>query len=543
MADKRQMSWGDLDLRSVSSPEQLPEEFNFAAALVDRHVAEGNGSRMALRGPAGDLTYAELYHMVNRVGHAMRAAGVEREDRVLLLLRDSPEFIASFIAAMKIGAVAVALNTFTHPSDYEFYIRHSGARLLIAESEFLPPLEPFLWKYNLRGGIAVRGEAPKGPRPTWRFDEMVASQPAELAPVPTHRDEASHWVYSSGSTGEPKGTVHLHRNTIFAMEPYLRHVSQMTPSDISFSVARLFFSYGMANTMYMPLWVGASVVLLPDRPEPQPSLDLVEKYKVTLFYSVPTAYGRMLREALDLKKLATVRLCVSAGEALPAPIYEEWLQKTGLKILDGVGSTEFGYIFLSNRPSDVAPGSSGKMIPPHGGRLVNAEGNDAKDGEVGELRVSSPAVASFYWRNHAASKKTFIGEWLRTGDQYIRDEHGNLIYQGRTDDLFKSGGIWVSPIQVESTLLEHAAVAEASVVAERDSEGLEKPVAYVVLRRGFEANEELERDLRKFTKERLAVYKCPKVFHFVADLPKTASGKIQRFKLRMQGAAETKANP
>ena len=534
MAEKRRLTWGNLDLRSVSSPEELPETFNFATALVDRHVFEGRGSRMALYGPAGDYTYEQLYRLINRAGNAMLSLGIEREQRVLLLLRDSPEFIACFLAAMKIGAVPVALNTFTHPSDYEFYIRHSGARLLVAESEFLPPLESFLWKYNLRAVISVRGEAPKAPRPAPRFEEIAAGQSDELEPAPTHRDEASHWVYSSGSTGEPKGAVHYHRSTMFAIEPYLRHVSQMTADDISFSVARLFFSYGMANSMYMPLWVGASVVLLPDRPEPGPSLDIVQKYKATLFYSVPTAYSRMMRENLDLKKMRSVRLCVSAGEALPAPIYEEWLRRTGIQTMDGVGSTEFGYIFLSNTPADVAPGSSGKIIPPHRARLVGIEGNDVADGEVGELRVSSPAVAAYYWRNHASSKKTFVGEWVRTGDQYVRDENGNLIYQGRTDDLFKSGGIWVSPIQVESTLLEHPAVAEASVVAERDSQGLEKPVAYIVLKKGIESGEKMTLAMREFTRERLAVYKCPKAFHFVEELPKTATGKIQRFKLRAQ---------
>lgn len=537
MPEKRLLPWGDLDLRSVTTPAELPKQFNMATALLDRHVFEGRGSRMALWGPAGNLTYEQLYGLANQAGNALLALGLQREQRVLLLLRDSPEFIACFLGAMKIGAIPVALNTFTHPSDYEFYLRHSRARMLIAEAEFLPPLQAFLWRYDLRAVLSVRGE---GPQPSHQFQEIVPAQSSELEPAATDADEPSHWVYTSGSTGEPKAAVHLHRNTVFCVEPYVRHVLQMTPDDISFSVARLFFSYGMANSMYMPLWAGASVVLLPDRPEPQPVLDIVAKYKPTLFFSVPTAYGRMLRENLDLKKLSSLRLCVSAGEALPAPIYEEWLRRTGLQIMDGVGSTEVGYIFLTNRPGDVAPGSSGKILTGHQGRLVDLEGNDVADGEIGELRISTPATAAYYWRNHTASKRTFLGEWLRTGDQYVRDEKGMFIYQGRTDDLFKSGGIWVSPIQVESILLEHPAVAEASVVAERDSEGLEKPIAYVVLRSGFQPGESIERELRQFTKARLAVYKCPKAFHFVADLPKTATGKIQRFKLRLQGAPETK---
>ena len=529
------LSWGLLDLRSVKSPHDLPEEFNLAAALLDRHLVEGRGQRIALRGPAGTLTYEELYRLTSQVGHAFRALGLEREQRVLLLLRDSPEFIACFLAAMKIGAVPVGLNTFAHPSDYEFYVRHSEARLLVGEAEFLAPLEPMLRRSRLRAIVSVRGEDMAGAH---CFQQVISAQPTDLDPAPTHRDDPAHWVYTSGSTGVAKATVHLHRNTPFVIEPYARHVLQMSPDDITFSVARLFFSYGLANSLFIPLWVGAGVVLLPERPEPDRVVETIAEYRPTLFFSVPTAYGRMLREVADWNKLASLRLCISAGEALPAPIYEAWKEKTGLETMDGVGSTEFGYIFLTNRPGSVHPGSSGKVLPEHKFRLVDEAGQDVSDGQMGELWMSSPGIASYYYRNHAASKRTFVGEWLRTGDQYSRDEQGVLTYQGRTDDLFKSGGIWVSPIQVESALLEHPAVAEASVVAERDAQGLEKPVAYVVLKARREATPETERQLREFSRERLAVYKCPKTYHFVSDLPKTTTGKIQRFKLRQQAASQ-----
>jgi benzoate-CoA ligase len=334
--------------------------------------------------------------------------------------------------------------------------------------------------------------------------------------------------------------VHLHRNTIFAVEPFLRHVSRLTPQDINFSVARLFFSYGLVNSLFMPLWAGAGVALLPDRPEPEAVLQMVEQYRATLLFSVPTAYGKMLHDGFDEKRLASLRLCVSAGEALPAPIFERWKAKTGLEIIDGVGSTEFGYIFLANRPGKVVPGTSGTVFPEHKFRLVDPEGKDVGTdggpGGMGELWMSSHSIAAYYFRNHEASKKTFLGEWLRTNDQYEMGEGGVLVYQGRSDDLFKSGGIWVSPIQVESTLLSHPAVAEASVVAERDPEGLEKPIAYVVVKSGHEAGDGMAKQLRDFVRERLAVYKCPKSFHFVKELPKTATGKIQRFKLRQQAA-------
>ncbi|HWP84384.1 MAG TPA: benzoate-CoA ligase family protein, partial [Terriglobia bacterium] len=461
MPAKSALSWGDQDLRTVKSPEELPEIFNFAAALLDRHLAEGRGSRVALLGPAGTLTYAELVRLANQAGNALQELGVERENRVLLLLRDSPEFIATYLGAMKIGAVPVALNTFARPSEYEFYVRHSRAKVVVGEAEFLAPLESLLRRYPLRGILSVRGDAFAGAHP---FQPMLAAQSPELDPAPTVRDDMSHWVYTSGSTGEPKAAVHLHKNTMFCVEPYVRHVVRMTPDDINFSVSRLFFSYGLTNSMFMPLWVGGGSLLMPMRPEPDRIFEFIEQYRPTLFFCVPTGYGRLLRENPDPKKLASLRLCVSAGEALPGSMYQEWKARTGLQILDGVGSTEFGYIFLSNRPDDVKLDSSGKVLPEHRYRLVDADGKDVEGEGAGELWISSPSIAAFYWTNHERSRKTFVGEWLRTGDQYVRDAAGYLSYQGRSDDLFKSGGIWVSPIQVESVLISHPAVAEASVV-------------------------------------------------------------------------------
>ena len=534
MPAKSALSWGDKDLRKVKSPEDLPEIFNFAAALLDRHLAEGRGSRVALLGPAGTLNYTELVRLANQAGNALRALGVEQENRVLLLLRDSPEFVATYLGAMKIGAIPIALNTFAHPSEYEFYVRHSRAKVIVGEAEFLEPIEAMLKSYSLRGVISVRGDSFRGTHP---FQKTLLAQSGELDPAPTVRDDMSHWVYTSGSTGEPKAAVHLHKNTMFCLEPYVRHVVQMTEEDVNYSVSRLFFSYGLTNSMFMPLWVGGGSVLMPMRPEPDRIFEFIQQYRPTLFFCVPTGYGRLLREEIDRRKFASLRLCVSAGEALPGAIYEEWKSKTGLQILDGVGSTEFGYIFLSNRPESVQLDSSGRVLPEHRHRLVDSEGKDVSGEGMGELWMSSPSIAAFYWTNHERSKQTFVGEWLRTGDQYAQDSEGNLAYQGRSDDLFKCGGIWVSPIQVESVLISHPSVAEASVVAERDSKGLEKPVAYIVLKASVPRDSQTEEALRQFTKENLASYKCPRSFYFVDDLPKTATGKIQRYKLRSQGAA------
>lgn len=523
------LTWGDKNLRAVRSPEELPETFNFAVALLDRHLAEGRGSRIALRGPAGTYTYEELTRYANQTANALKWLGLRREHRVILLLRDSPEFIATYLGAMKMGAVPISLNTFAHPSEYEFYLQNSGARIVVGEAEFLAPLADILKRAQLRAVVTVRDNTGTG---EIDFKELVSAQSPELDPAPTHRDDPSHWVYSSGSTGSPKGAVHLHKNTLFAIEPFMRHVLQITPDDVCFSVSRLFFSYGLGNSMFIPLWAGASVVLMPMRPEPDRIFEFIQQYEPTLFFCVPTGYNRLLRENLDVSKLKSLRACISAGEALPSPIFNEWKQQTGLQIVDGVGSTEFGYIYLSNLPGKVRLDSSGKVFPEHRFRLVNAEGNDVGPDDLGELWMSSPAVASYYWRNHERSKSTFHGEWLRTGDQYQVDKDGYLIYNGRSDDLFKAGGIWISPIQVETALLSHPAVQEVAVVAEKDNQGLEKPAAFVVLKPGHEPNHQTEAALIHYTRDILAHYKCPRHIHFVADLPKTATGKIQRYKLR-----------
>ena len=523
------LSWGDKDLRTVRTPDDLPQTFNFAAALLDRHLAEGRGSRVALRGPAGNFTYEELTRYANRVGNALKWLGLRREQRVILLLRDSPEFIATYLGAMKMGAVPISLNTFAHPSEYEFYLNDSSARIVVGEAEFLAPLADILKRANLRAIVTVRDHTGAG---EIDFAELVSSQSSELDVAPTHRDDPSHWVYSSGSTGNPKGAVHLHKNTIFAIDPFIRHVLKMTPDDITFSVSRLFFSYGLANSMYIPLWAGASVVLMPMRPEPERIFEFIQQYEPTIFFCVPTGYNRLLRDNLDVSKLKSLRVCVSAGEALPSPIFNEWKEKTGLETIDGVVSNEFGYIYLCNRPGQIRLDTSGKVFPEHRFRLVNGAGHDAAPDELGELWISSPATAMYYWRNHERSKDTFVGEWLRTGDQYQQDQDGYLSYHGRSDDLFKAGGIWISPIQVETALRSHAAVLEAAVVAEKDAQGLEKPAAFVVLKEGHEASAQTEAALIHYTREILAHYKCPRHIHFVNDLPKTATGKIQRYKLR-----------
>jgi len=528
------LTWGSLNIKQVKSPSELPEDFNIADALLDRHLAEGRGSRTALVGPAGRYTYDELSRLVSQTANAFRSLGIEREHRVLLMMRDSLEFVASFLAAQKLGAIPVPMNTVAHRSDFAHYLQLTAPRLLVGDSDFLPVLAELIPQSTLRAVLSVRGPGLATAR---SFEELVSTQSDTFTRPFTHRDDAGHWWFTSGSTGESKAAVHLHRDMVFCIESYVRYGLPMTTDDITFSVSRMSFSYGLVNSLFLPLWVGAASLLLPERPEPAQVVDAVETYQPTVLFSVPTFYARMLREGFDSRRLKSLRFCISAGEALPAPLFQEWMKKTGMELVDGVGSTEFGYCFMTHEPGKAKAGVSGKIVPGYSARLVDAEGKDVADGELGELWLSNPSIAAYYFRNQAATRATFQGEWLRTSDQYVRDAEGYYTYHGRTNDVFKASGLWVSPIQVESALLEHPAVAEVSVVGERDQEGLEKPVAYVVLKGGAEAGAKLEQALHAFTRERLASHQCPKTYRFVAELPKTSSGKIQRFRLRERGCA------
>jgi benzoate-CoA ligase family protein len=510
---------------------EVPEQFNMATALVDRHLQAGRGDRVAVYYGDQQLTYWELAALVNRTGNGLLSLGIGLEDRVVLLLPDCPEFIATFLGAMKIGAVPVPVNTLATDEDLAYYLNDSRARAVVLTDECLARVEALRPRLPYLRHVVLLGE----PRPgTESFAALVGSQRSELPAAPTSRDDASYWLYSSGTTGRPKGVVHLHADMVYCTRAYAEQVVGFGEDDISYSASKLFFSYGLVNSLYLPLWSGGAVALNPARPDATTILETIERYRPTLYFSVPTSYAQVIREIETRAQppdLSSLRLCISAGEALPPPIYERWRALTGVEVLDGVGSSEIGYIAISNFPGRSRPGTSGELIPGYQARVVDEEGEAVPQGEVGDLWVRSRSTAALYWNQHDRTKQTFVGEWLKTGDKYYLDETGYYVYAGRSDDMLKVGGIWVSPMEVEGVLLAHAEVAEAAVVGVADDAGLVKPKAYVVLKSGA-GSDELAQSLQEWVRDRLAHYKYPRTVEFVTELPKTATGKIQRYRLR-----------
>jgi len=513
----------------------VPATFNAATWFVDRHVAEGRGSKVAIECGDARVTYVELLRNVNCAGSALRERyGVRAEERVLLLLLDGAAFFYSFFGAIKIGAVPVPLNTLWKPSDYEYVLRDSRAGVVIVSPELLPQFERVSTDARRAVRHLVVADAdPQGPR------LLVDEGSTELEAEPTSRDAPSHWLYSSGSTGAPKGCVHLQHDMVVCSELFAKGVLGIRASDRCFSVAKLFFAYGLGNALFFPLAVGATAILWPGPPTPQNVYATIEKHRPTLFYSVPTSYGMLLaHQRADADRdfdLTSIRLGISAGEALPPALYERFKQRFGVDILDGIGSTEAGHMFISNRPDHVRPGSSGLLVEGYGARILDDSGQPVAIGEIGNLWIEGDSVCAGYWNQHEKTKSTIEGRWLRTGDKYTQDADGYFWYAGRADDMLKVGGLWVSPVEVENALVAHPAVLECGVVGHEDHDTLVKPMAFVVLREGIAGTPELAQELQQFVRERLAEYKRPRWVEFLAELPKTATGKIQRFKLRAKG--------
>ena len=510
----------------------IPDRFNAAAHFVDPH-ARLRPDRVAIE--CGDLrvTYGELVASVHRVGNALRGAlGVRMEERVLLLLLDTPEFAACFLGAIEIGAVPVPVNTLLRSNDYQYLLNDSRARVAIVSQALLPQVEaiprnelPFLEH------IVVIGDPAQG---THSFSELIDAAPSELDPAPTHKDDAAFWLYSSGSTGPPKACVHLQHDMVVTSELYARQILRVAENDRFFSAAKLFFAYGLGNGLYFPLAAGGTSILLPGPPHPASVFDLIERHRPTLFFSVPSHYAALLahtRAGADFD-LSSIRHGVSAGEALPAAIFERFKSRFGVEILDAIGSTEALHMFIANRPGCVRPGSSGQIIPGMDARIVDDDRRPVRSGEIGNLYIRSDAVCAGYWNQHEKTKDTIDGQWLRTGDKYRQDADGYFWYAGRSDDMLKVSGLWVSPVEIESTLMEHPAVLEAAVVGRKDQDALVKPAAYVVLRAGHVPAPDLAGQLQEFVAARLATYKRPRWLEFLPALPKTATGKIQRFQLR-----------
>jgi benzoate-CoA ligase family protein len=506
--------------------------FNVAPSFVDRHLAEGRAGKAAIRTARGDVTYAELAERVNRCGNALLGLGLGRGDRVLMAVKDCPEFFYLFWGAIKAGIVPVPLNTLLRRADYGYIIRDSGAAAVVHSPEFAAEVEPALAEARPR--IALRTEG----APDSLAALMARAVPA-LDPAPAAAEDDCFWLYSSGSTGAPKGAVHRQRDMVVSSQYYGVETLGVRPDDVCFSAAKLFFAYGLGNAMTFPLWVGATAVLMDGRPTPQSTFETIERFRPTLYFGVPTLYAAQL-QALDQAKpdLSSIRWCVSAGEALPADIFRRWKARTSLTILDGIGSTEALHIFISNAPADVKPGTSGRVVPGYRARIVDEQGREVGVNENGQLMIAGGSTARCYWNNAERTARTMVGEWLNTGDTYYRDAEGYYVYCGRNDDMLKVGGIWCSPFEIEAKLIEHPQVLEAAVVGRADRDGLVKPAAYVVLKNSGAAGGDLTAELQRLCKEGLAPYKYPHWVHPIAELPKTATGKIQRFKLRaLQGSA------
>jgi benzoate-CoA ligase family protein len=510
---------------------QIPDRFNAATFFVDRHVDEGRGGRVAFQHEGGTLTYGALHELVNRAGSAFRDLGLEREQRVLCLLLDTPEFLAAFWGAIKIGAVPVPVNTMMRAPDYLYFLNDSRARVLVVSAPLYPVVEPILGEARFLRHVIVTG-APTGK--ALGFDALLDQASARLDAVETSKDDAAFWLYSSGSTGFPKGAVHLQHDMVVCLDSYARQVLGMTEADRTVSAAKLFFAYGLGNNMSFPMGVGGEGVLYPHRPLPEAMFDLIHRTRPTIFFGVPTLYAAMLqvKEAGSRYDLSSLRVCVSAGEALPEELYKRWGERFGVEILDGIGTTEILHIFLSNRPGRTRPGSTGLPVPGYEALIVDDEGRPVPRGEIGNLRVKGDSTMAYYWNQHEKTKNTLYGHWINTGDKYYEDEDGFFWYCGRGDDMLKVGGIWVSPIEVENTLVSHPAVLEVAVVGHEDEERLVKPKAYVVLKEGCAPGAALEGEIKQFVKDKIAAYKYPRWIEFVSELPKTATGKIQRFKLR-----------
>jgi benzoate-CoA ligase family protein len=512
----------------------LAEMLNASWYLLDRRLEAGEGDRVAFEQGDERVTYTDLSARVARVAGALRSIGVRPEERVPLVMLDGIDWVASFLGALRIGAVPVPVSTMLTGPELAFQCNDARARVAIASGALGPAVKEMAAACEELEELVIAGDgaeevAAGGPPRVHRFDEWTAGQPPEAAAYATWPDSPAFWLYTSGTTGKPKAAMHRHVDLPYTAETYGQQVLGITPEDRCYSVAKLFFAYGLGNSLTFPMSVGATAILDPARPTPQGVAAAVARHRPTLFFAVPTFYAAVLAADLPQDAFSSVRLAVSAGEPLPAGIYHRFKERFGVDILDGIGTTEALHIFISNRPDDIRPGTTGSVVPGYRVRLVDDLGAPVPAGESGHLLVSGESVATGYWCRTATTRRTFEGEWLRTGDVYSCGEDGMFTYAGRSDDMIKAGGIWVSPAEVEATLVQHPDVLEAAVVGRRTPEGLHEPAAYVVRLPG---RNPAPAELVEFCRERLAAFKRPRQVVFVDDLPKTATGKIQRFKLR-----------
>jgi benzoate-CoA ligase len=523
---------------STELPTPPAAPFNFAEHIFALHRQRGD--RLAYIDDRGPLSYGQLEQRARRLAGALQAAGLRRDERVLLLMLDSHDWPVAFLGCLYAGIVPVAVNTLLTTDDYAYMLEHSRAQATLVSGALLPQLQAAIDQSG-QSLQTVLVSQPTGPLPDGIQEFEVALAAAEPAakPAPTTGDEPGFWLYSSGSTGKPKGTVHTQLNLWWTAELFGKPVLGLTERDVCFSAAKLYFAYGLGNALTFPLSVGACTVLMAERPTPDATFKRWTELQCrpTVFFGAPTGFSGMLASPkLPGREQVALRMCSSAGEALPAEIAQRFKAHFGCDIIDGIGSTEMLHVFISNRPGDVRYGSTGKPVPGYDIELRGEDGQPVADGEVGDLYIRGPSAALMYWGNREKTRETFQGDWTKSGDKYVRDAEGYYTYAGRSDDMLKVSGIYVSPFEVESTLMQHPAVLEAAVIGAIDADGLTKTKAYVVLKDGQQADDAM---LKAFVKERLAPYKYPRQIEFIAELPKTATGKIQRFRLRERERASS----
>jgi benzoate-CoA ligase len=509
------------------------EAFNFAQHLINLNA--GRSEKLAFIDDTGSLIYGELADRIKRFATGLLSAGIRREERVLLLMHDCCDWPVAFLGSMYAGIVPVAVNTLLTADDYAYMLAHSRSQAVIVSHALLPIVQSAMAQAPHEVKTIIVSNAAAGlPANTVAMGDFIAQHTAQPASEPTRPDDPGFWLYSSGSTGRPKGTLHTHANAYWTAELYGKGVLGLTAKDVCFSAAKLFFAYGLGNGLSFPLSVGATVVLMAERPTPDATFkrwtDPRPGYKPTIFFGAPTGFAGMLASPhLPAKSAVALRMCSSAGEALPAELGEKFKSHFGVDIVDGIGSTEMLHVYLSNLPGKVRYGTTGWPVPGYDIELRGDDGRSVPDGETGDLYIKGPSAAVMYWGNREKSRDTFQGAWTKSGDKYVRNPDGTYTYSGRSDDMLKVSGIYVSPFEVESTLVQHSAVLEAAVIGVNDADGLTKTKAFVVLKAGQTAT---EAELKAFVKDRLAPYKYPRSIEFITELPKTATGKIQRFKLR-----------